>query len=469
MRQRYEWIRELKLTDLQLALLAVGVVIILAIALFNWWQERKLRADVSQPFETTQQDALMEEFRIDPEAILKDEPAIHQRSEPDEDKVTDIAKPVFEPTIPMEPMPREEIVNPTLNEVNLALEEFEQDMAEPYQETEPEVYADETSRVTEEMATTDELAEEAGLDVAIAPESNFEPTQPGAPIINSEKLPASVNQQIDLIALLYLPEPVTGTALREFLLLLADIDKPVFANGLGSDDMWHLLAEDQGKVKFTRAAYSLQLADRAGFVSKTSLNRFQQATDSVANKLGAQVEWQGSGDPWLFASELDGFCAEVDKMVGFHLVSGSDSPFTGTKFKGLAEANGLTLNKDGEFHYESKPGTGAESTTAQKLFSVVNQDSNPFNAEMLRNSVISGISFQLDIPRVMNCIEVFNQMVLVARQMESSLGANLVDDKGRPLGETQIEKIRQQLRVIHAKMVTRGVVPGSDSALRLFA
>jgi FtsZ-interacting cell division protein ZipA len=88
---------------------------------------------------------------------------------------------------------------------------------------------------------------------------------------------------------------------------------------------------------------------------------------------------------------------------------------------------------------------------------------------MLRTSVIRGVKFQLDIPRVHNCIEVFNHMVLMARQMENSLNASLVDDNQRPLGETQIEKIRQQLKVIHAKMVTRGVVPGSYSALRLFS
>jgi FtsZ-interacting cell division protein ZipA len=79
------------------------------------------------------------------------------------------------------------------------------------------------------------------------------------------------------------------------------------------------------------------------------------------------------------------------------------------------------------------------------------------------------VTFQLDIPRVKNCPEVFNQMVLTARQMESSLGATLVDDNQRPIGETQIEKIRQQLKVIHAKMVARGIVPGSPSALRLFS
>ena len=37
-----------------------------------------------------------------------------------------------------------------------------------------------------------------------------------------------------------------------------------------------------------------------------------------------------------------------------------------------------------------------------------------------------------------------------------------------PLGDLQIEKIRQQLKMIHATMVARGVMPGSVSSMRLF-
>jgi FtsZ-interacting cell division protein ZipA len=63
---------------------------------------------------------------------------------------------------------------------------------------------------------------------------------------------------------------------------------------------------------------------------------------------------------------------------------------------------------------------------------------------------------------------VFNQMITIAQKMASSLNANLVDDNQKPLGDLQIEKIRQQLKVIHATMVARGIMPGSPSSMRLF-
>ena len=67
-----------------------------------------------------------------------------------------------------------------------------------------------------------------------------------------------------------------------------------------------------------------------------------------------------------------------------------------------------------------------------------------------------------------SCAEAFNKMVDVAKQMEIALHATLVDDNNKVLGDIQVEKIRQQLKVIHATMLVRGIIPGSDNAIRLF-
>jgi FtsZ-interacting cell division protein ZipA len=87
----------------------------------------------------------------------------------------------------------------------------------------------------------------------------------------------------------------------------------------------------------------------------------------------------------------------------------------------------------------------------------------------LRSSVLKSITFQIEIPKVSNSEQVFNQMILIAQKMASSLGAQLVDDNQKPLGDLQVEKIRQQLKVIHATMVARGVMPGSPASMRLFS
>lgn len=472
------------MSDLQLALLALGALIIIAVIVFNWWQERKLRNEAAERFEEPQRDALMDDFQIDTEAVLKHEAATRKT---DFDTMPAPSyKTAFSGT---EDDPAYE--NPIADAAS-AVEEFEQDMAVPVEEeaaTSQAYSADfepdwaESNYIATESASTEELLEEAGLDET--PQSKFwtdnisaaEPAaaieeavpthEPASKVTDSKiteeyaALPPAINQHIDLIAVLYLPTPANGAVLREFLVSLVDIDKPVHAYGLDQDGVWRLLTREQESVDFIRAACSLQLADRGGPVSGMTLNRFQQAVDTLGHSLKAQVEWLGGTDPLSYASELDEFCLDVDKLVGFHLVSGASGPFTGTKFRGLAEASGLVLREDGAFHYEADNG--------QQLFSIVNVDNHPFSLDMLRTAVIRGITFQLDIPRVKNCAEVFNHMVLAAKQMENSLSGELVDDNQRALAEPQIEKIRQQLKMIHAKMVTRGIVPGSPSALRLFS
>jgi len=432
------------MTDLQLALLALGALIIAAVVLFNWWQERAIRKEAAERFVPPQRDVLMDDdFQLDTEAILKDEqpasgPEYAEDSNFDEQADFEVqpedyqAQHEWADTKPAEP---EWVATEPLSFTQAAGLESVSNYQPSYQPySQPEVEA----------------------ELASVPPAFTEPA-----IETSDSLPDGISHQIDLTAVLYLQRAVRGDALRELLLSLTDLDKPFYAHGLGADGVWYMLTREQEGNEFKRAAYSLQLADRSGPVSKDSLNRFQYAVDAIGHNLGAQVEWHGNPDPLEYASELDQFCIDVDKMVGFHIIQGGSGPFTGTKFRGLAEASGLALAEDGAFHYVNEHG--------QRMFSLVNQDNNPFNPDMLRSVVLRGVSFQLDIPRVKNSAEVFNQMVLAAKQMEHSLNGSLVDDHQRPLGEIQIEKIRQQLKIIHSQMVARGVVPGSPTALRLFS
>ncbi|OAM53032.1 hypothetical protein A7981_06300 [Methylovorus sp. MM2] len=449
------------MTDLQLILLMLGLVIIASVVLFNWWQERKLRNEAAERFVAPERDVLMDQdFKIDTDtAILQediDEAMAHYALE-DELPLTETAAELeeFERDIAtrmpqLAHTPKEDIhAEPAISENMISDADeivLEQPIAPPQPAYEP------IEPLLEDVRA---LVDEVGFANAIHDEIPIQKE-----IEESVSLPETIYHQIDLAALLYLPHPLTGLKLRDFFLSFADVDKAIYAYGLGADNHWYLLTRDHEQAEFKKVACSLQLADRSGAVSKETLFRFQNGIDEIGLQLGAQVEWHGNPDPLSYANELDQFCIDVDKLVSLHVIQGSSGPFTGTKFRGLAEAGGLILGDDGAFHYEAD---------GIQLFSLVNQDNNPFTLEMLRTVVLRGVSIQLDIPRVKNSAEVFNQMVLVAKQMAHSLNASLVDDNQRPLGELQIDKIRQQLKIIHAHMVTRGVVPGSACALRLFS
>jgi hypothetical protein len=226
----------------------------------------------------------------------------------------------------------------------------------------------------------------------------------------------------------------------------------------------------------SKVACSIQLADRGGAIERSTLNRFQLAVETLGLDINGHVEWQNAGDALSAANSLDLFCIEVDKTIGFHLVHGDSGAFTGTKLRGLAESQGLVLTAEGTFKYfdQSSNELSASKQSIDKpqvhpSFVMFNRDDYPFSPEMLRSSVVKGITFQLDIPHVKQSAETFNQMIQVARQMEIGLNAVLVDDKNKVLGDIQVEKIRQQLKVLQATMLVRGIIPGSDSAHRLFS
>jgi FtsZ-interacting cell division protein ZipA len=158
--------------------------------------------------------------------------------------------------------------------------------------------------------------------------------------------------------------------------------------------------------------------------------------------------------------------------MGFHLQHGENGAFTGTKLRGLAESQGLELSADGTFkYYDASVKSAVTSGAVSPLptFVMFNRDHNPFSAEMLRSSVVKSVTFQLDIPHLKNATEAFDQMLSAAKQMETGLNAQLVDDNNRPLNKPQIEKIRHQLKIIQATMLTKGIAPGSDCAHRLFS
>jgi hypothetical protein len=74
------------MTDFQLALMALGFIVVICVVLFNWWQERKFRRAASQAFSENVPDALMPDGGVsdagsDQFAAPPAEPDFPQRTE----------------------------------------------------------------------------------------------------------------------------------------------------------------------------------------------------------------------------------------------------------------------------------------------------------------------------------------------------------------------------------------------------
>jgi len=418
------------MSDLQVALIILGIFIIAGVVVYNWMQERKLRKEVTSEFIVPQKDVLSEDFYIDTDAYVEKELA----------EVTEKARSVKH-SVAAESMPALASVDDSVfDDSPIASHEMQEEVA-PEVDAPVSVFASAT--VVQEELQSEPIVKATLLQGIHA------------------SLPDAVHTQVDLSAILYATKNFSVKDLGALRASLAEISQPITVYGLDNEEKWHLLSESAPDVTFKQVACSMQLADRGGPVAKSLLNKFQFAVEDSGLALNAHVEWQGNGDAMQRAIELDQFCIEVDQLISVHLVQG-EMPIHGTKFKGLAEANAMRLKDDGKFYYYAN---GKE----EPLFCLIDTNNIPFTAESLRSNVLKSVTFQIEIPKVNNCELVFNQMIAMAQKMASSLNGRLVDDNQKPLGDLQIEKIRQQLKVIHATMVARGIMPGSPSSMRLFS
>lgn len=417
------------MSDLQAALIVLGVFVIAGVVVYNWVQERKLRKEVTSEFIVPQKDVLSDDFHIDVDAYIVDK-ELAEVTEKFKQSEHHSSENIDEPTV-REPVSKNNPENvsepePSESKLNQALPE----------------------QLNAGLAEAESVEAESIIKAVLHEQAQH---------IHAN-LPDVIHSQIDLTAILFPNKNIKSSDLSAFSSALAGIALPIMMHGLDKHDKWQVVSESSADATFKQVACSLQLADRGGPVAKNLLNKLQFAVEDAGLALNAHVEWQGSGDAMQRAIELDQFCIEVDQMISVHIAQG-ETPIHGTKFKGLAEASGMALNQDGKFHFYANDA---------HLFSALDTNNVPFTAESLRSNVLKSVTFQIEIPKVSNCEQVFNQMIGIAQKMTSSLNASLVDDNQKQLGDLQIEKIRQQLKVIHATMVARGIMPGSSSSMRLF-
>jgi hypothetical protein len=246
--------------------------------------------------------------------------------------------------------------------------------------------------------------------------------------------------------------------LQQLLEALDGLGRRVQVTAGMADGVWVPLANAADGVNQLRVA--LQLADRRGHATRDDLTAFLGLATQWAQTIRASVEAPDPGPFLQAAKDLDQFCADVDVVVGLNVVPASGEPFSGTKLHSCAEAAGFRL-ENGAFRLEDADGN--------RLFSLENQQGEPFDLDRLETAMTRGVTLLLDVPRLERGVKVFDQMIDAGTQLASALGGTLVDDNDTPVTEAGLEQIRRQLRGIYAAMEARGIRAGSRVALRLFS
>jgi hypothetical protein len=272
---------------------------------------------------------------------------------------------------------------------------------------------------------------------------------------------ARLDPLIDYIVEIECPGPVAGEEIAHHARTLVDesLVKPVHWEGQ------HEAGEAWGAVdpagRYRRLRVGLQLADRSGPVGEEDLLAFCASVHELALAIAAEAELPDHEEAVRRAQSLDRFAAEVDVQIGLSVIGSESHMFPGGKIRGLAEASGLAMGRDGRFHRLGDEGI--------ELFALVNLEPMPFHPETIRTLQTRGVTALFDVPRVPPSDATFRRFLDFAHQLEQSLGGVLVDDNRKPLGQAALEAISKQLREIHRRMEAQGIPAGSPTALRLFS
>lgn len=205
---------------------------------------------------------------------------------------------------------------------------------------------------------------------------------------------------------------------------------------------------------------TIQLVDRNGAIQESELYRLNELLQATAARHGLHVVAEDITEALERAQSVDHFCVDVDVLIGLNVVGHGEGSMKLAKILKEVEANGMMLGVDGAYRLLDSRG--------EALYSLCNHDAEPFTPEAAQLET-QAVTLQFDVPRVPDGLKVFDGMVSFGRKLANEVGGLLVDDNMRPLTDSGIEKIRQQLAGIYQRMEARGVPSGSRRALRLFS
>lgn len=393
------------MSELQIALLIAGVVIVVAVLLFNWIQERRFRRQADAAFQAPSGDALMQPGAVPREERERIEPALRE--------------PVF-------------------------------DAGE----------SSEVAEANESRLHVDDNASRAA--VAPSPAIDVSPAERPAPVSGQQAgSPAAPYDELIEYRIRVGSDGVAANAFADAFNHARTLGKTVRWLGQPVGVTTWEEVQPWRDIRYQQVMVTMQLADRNGAVQEEQLNALCGLLQSMAQAHGLRIACDDTVDALERAQAIDRFCVDVDVLIGLNVVARGEGAVNLTRIEREAESSGMVLGVDGVFQLLDSRG--------EPLYALCNHDAEPFSPEVIEGQTSQGVTLQFDVPRVPDGLKVFDGMVAFGRKLANEVGGILVDDNLRPLTDSGIEKIRTQLMHIYERMEARGVPSGSRRALRLFS
>lgn len=427
--------------ELTLGLIGAGAVVVGGVVVYNAWQGAKVRRRMPRPMP---------------------EEAVEAMNRPERDEELPFIEPVRQPARrePAAPAPAAAAasaqveaarVEPTFGGVAPA-------------DTPADLQAEATggdapsgSTESAEQAVDDAAAATQEAPAAAASHEPAEPVLPAATTISSAP-PAIVDRRIDCIVPIRLGAPLPGDKILPAAQRLRRAgSKPVHIEGKPEGGQWELL---QNGVRYEELRAAAQLANRSGALNELEFSEFVTGVQQFADTIDGAPEFPDMMETVAMARELDGFAAQCDAQLSINVMS-DGAPWSANYVQAVASQDGLLLSRDGTRFVKL-------DAKQNPVFMLQFGDTN-FLRDDLTYKGGNMITLVLDVPVAEEDILPFRLMCDYAKSLSERIGARVVDDSRRPLPESTLVAIDQQLMKLYAKLEEAGIPAGSPVTRRLFS
>lgn len=409
------------MTSLQLGLIVAGVLLVIGVVIYNWWQERRVRARLEgRPRQSSEEASTASA----PERV---EPTLRGHDAGEGAMLT-----------------RAGSVAATQGRVSI-----------------DDVDDSEGFELPVHVRARSTVGASAGAGSAAVTDEE-RPVAAGGlgteRLVHADAHGAQPDPDIECIVALQPVKPVPVGALAAGL--HARLGKRLRWFGRRGVSMpWQLLKADT-TGEFSDVVACLLLADRTGAASVPMLEAYLHLLTELAPSLPATFVAPDVRREAERAEALDRICAELDVQIGLTVLKAPPATIPGTRLRGVAEAAGFRL-ANGRFEW-------VQEETGAVLYALQNFRADPFTVDSLRATSTPGAVFLLDVPRVSDPGRVFDQMKLAAKRFAQTLDAGLVDDNRRTLDDNALASIRNHIQKTANDLRAANIEPGSPRALALF-
>ncbi|WP_324780469.1 cell division protein ZipA C-terminal FtsZ-binding domain-containing protein [Thiobacillus sedimenti] len=277
------------MSDLQIGLLAVGGVVVAAVLVFNWIQERRFRKQADAAFRTPAGDALMQGGVPAQDSRERVEPSLDERAFDADDADVHVQLSGAVPATPVE--------------------------AAPSGRAEPAPAAAQPSRTSAQA-----------------------PAAPAAPYDELIEYRARIGG-----------EGVVASALAGAYSQTRALGKAVRWAGLPAGmSAWEEF-QPWRDVRYQQLVVTMQLADRNGAVQEEQLAALCDVLQTAAQANGLRLACDDMVDALERAQAIDRFCVDVDVLIGLNVVARGEGAVNLARIVHEAETSGMALGADGVF------------------------------------------------------------------------------------------------------------------------